>query len=139
MVDAMEKMDEIQDSLEMLKRAFDDVKIIRNEYTRYNQYMLAKKALGYLNKKQEVEKEQAALAEKEQRQNEAQEEQTRATQNTDRLSAEKKLKETERNALLDPELEDPETGEIKGRVSGGYGRRTTLGEKNRGWQGADPG
>lgn len=106
MVDAMEKMDEIQDSLEMLKRAFDDVKIIRNEYTRYNQYMLAKKALGYLNKKQEVEKEQAALAEKEQRQNEAQEEQTRATQNTDRLSAEKKLKETERNALLDPELED---------------------------------
>ncbi len=106
MVDAMEKMDEIQDSSEMLKRAFDDVKIIRNEYTRYNQYMLAKKALGYLNKKQEVEKEQAALAEKEQRQNEAQEEQTRATQNTDRLSAEKKLKETERNALLDPELED---------------------------------
>lgn len=43
MVDAMEKMDEIQDSLEMLNRAFDDVKIIRNEYTRYNQYMLAKR------------------------------------------------------------------------------------------------
>lgn len=43
MVDAMEKMDEIQDTLEMLNRAFDDVKIIRTEYTRYNQYMLAKK------------------------------------------------------------------------------------------------
>ena len=33
MVDAMEKMDDIQDSLETLNRAFADVKIIRNEYT----------------------------------------------------------------------------------------------------------
>lgn len=106
MVDAMEKMDEIQDSLEMLNRAFDDVKIIRNEYTRYNQYMLAKKALGYLNKKQEVEREQGILEGKEQLQREAQEEQSRAAQDTERLAAEKKLKETERNALLDPELED---------------------------------
>ena len=106
MVDAMEKMDEIQDSLEMLNRSFDDVKIIRNEYTRYNQYMLAKKALNYLNRKQEVEKEQAILDEKEQLQSEAQEEQSRAAQDTERLTAEKKLKETERNALLDPELED---------------------------------
>lgn len=106
MVDAMEKMDEIQDSQEMLNRAFDDVKIIRNEYTRYNQYMLAKKALGYLGKKQEVEKEQAILTEKEQRQTEAEEEQKQAAQDTEKLTAEKKLKETERNALLDPELED---------------------------------
>ena len=44
MVDAMEKMDEIQESLEILKRAFDDVKIIRNEYTRYNQYTGAEAA-----------------------------------------------------------------------------------------------
>lgn len=100
MVDAMEKMDEIQDSLEMLNRAFDDVKIIRNEYTRYNQYMLAKKALGYLNKKQEVEREQGILEGKEQLQREAQEEQSRAAQDTERLTAEKKLKETERNPLL---------------------------------------
>ena len=54
MVDAMEKMDDIQDSLQTLNRAFSDVKIIRNEYTRYNQYMLAKKAQAYLEKKKEV-------------------------------------------------------------------------------------
>ena len=54
----MEKMDEIQDSLDMLNRAFADVKIIRNEYTRYNQYMLAKKAQSYLKKKEEVESAQ---------------------------------------------------------------------------------
>lgn len=73
----------------MLNRAFDDVKIIRNEYTRYNQYMLAKKALGYLNKKQEVEREQGILEGKEQLQREAQEEQSRAAQDTERLAAEK--------------------------------------------------
>ena len=61
MVDAMEKMDEIQDSLEILKRAFDDVKIIRNEYIRYNQYMLAKKAQAYIEIKQRIETEQSRL------------------------------------------------------------------------------
>lgn len=59
MVDAMEKMDEIQDSLDMLSRAFADVKVIRNEYIRYNQYMLAKKAQAYLVKKKEVETAQS--------------------------------------------------------------------------------
>lgn len=106
MVDAMEKMDEIQDSLEMLNRACDDVKIIRNEYTRYNQYMLAKKAQGYLNKKHEVEKMQAQLAEKEERHRSAEEEQKRTMLETARLTEEKRLKETERNALMDPELEN---------------------------------
>ena len=45
----------------MLNRAFADIKIIRNEYTRYNQYMLAKKAQAYLQKKQEVEEAQKEL------------------------------------------------------------------------------
>lgn len=53
-----------------------------------------------------MEREQGILEGKEQLQREAQEEQSRAAQDTERLAAEKKLKETERNALLDPELED---------------------------------
>ncbi len=119
MVDAMEKMDEIQDSLELLNRAFSDVKIIRNEYTRYNQYMLAKKAQNYLNKKQEVEKEQARLEEQEQRQREAEAEQKKAAEETVRLTEEKKLKETECNALMDPELEkaDQKLEKLKGDYS----------------------
>lgn len=55
MVDAMEKMDGIQESLDQLSRAFGDVKIIRNEYIRYNQFMLARKAQAYLARKQEVD------------------------------------------------------------------------------------
>lgn len=119
MVDAMEKMDEIQDSLEMLNRAFGDVKIIRNEYNHYNQYMLAKKAQNYLNKKQEVEIEQARLEEQEQKQREAEAEQKKAAEETVRLIEEKKLKETECSALMDPELEkaDQKLGKLKGDYS----------------------
>ena len=67
MVDAMEKMDDIQDSLETLNRAFADVKIIRNEYTRYNQYMLAKKAQAYLTEKEKVENLQREFEERRQK------------------------------------------------------------------------
>ena len=106
MVDAMEKMDEIQDSLDMLKRAFADVKIIRNEYTRYNQYMLAKKAQGYLGKKQEVESAQQKLDTQEQKMREMEGEQREKQQRLEELTEKKRLAETERNGLLDTDLEE---------------------------------
>ncbi len=106
MVDAMEKMDEIQDSLDMLRRAFSDVKIIRNEYTRYNQYMLARKAQGYLMKRQEVESARQKLDAKEQEKLEIETEQKSARQRLDELTEKKKLAETERDGLLDTDLEE---------------------------------
>lgn len=106
MVDAMEKMDEIQDSLEMLNRAFSDVKIIRNEYTRYNQYMLAKKAQGYLSKKQEVERAQQELLEQEQRIREMTSDQSEKRQRLEELGEQKALAETERNGLMDTDMEE---------------------------------
>lgn len=106
MVDAMEKMDEIQDSLDMLKRAFADVKIIRNEYTRYNQYMLAKKAQGYLGKKQEVETVQDRLDGKEQEKRQIEIDQKSAKQRLEELTEKKKLAEIERDGLLDTDLEE---------------------------------
>ena len=48
MVDAMEKMDEIEGRLESLRNTYKDLGIINREYTRYNQYMLWKKARAYL-------------------------------------------------------------------------------------------
>ncbi len=59
MVDAMEKMDSIQANLEQLNRAMSDVKIIRNEYTRYNQFMLGRKAKAYSEAKIRATKAQA--------------------------------------------------------------------------------
>lgn len=106
MVDAMEKMDEIQDSLDMLNRAFSDVKIIRNEYTRYNQYMLAKKAQSYLKKKEEVESAQQEYDEKQGEKDELSRELQSLNICLEELSAKEKLAETERNGLLDTDLEE---------------------------------
>lgn len=48
MVDAMEKMDDIQVRLDGLKTAYKDIQSIRNEYGNYNRYMLGRKAAAYL-------------------------------------------------------------------------------------------
>lgn len=106
MVDAMEKMDEIQDSLDMLNRAFADVKIIRNEYTRYNQYMLAKKAHSYLNKKEETQKAQQEYNEKEKEKERLILKQQEIEKQLAELSEQETLAETERNGLLDTDLEE---------------------------------
>lgn len=105
MVDAMEKMDEIQESLEILKRAFDDVKIIRNEYTRYNQYMLAKKAQAYIAMKQKIETEQSQLTIQEQKRQETEEARNSKSRRLADLEEQKKLKGIERAGLLDADLE----------------------------------
>lgn len=106
MVDAMEKMDEIQDNLDMLGRAFADVKIIRNEYIRYNQYMIAKKAQAYLTKKKEVETAQSQLDAQEEKRKEAENDRQGKQLRFEELEERKKLAETERNGLLDTDLED---------------------------------
>lgn len=106
MVDAMEKMDEIQDSLEMLNRAFSDVKIIRNEYIRYNQYMLAKKAQAYLLKKKEVESAQQQLESQEQLKQELEDDIRKIQNRLAELEEQKKLAEVERDGLLDTDLEE---------------------------------
>jgi len=55
MVDAMEKMDDIQGRLDSLKAAFKDLQSIRTEYDHYNRYMLSKKAHTYLEAKKQVD------------------------------------------------------------------------------------
>ena len=106
MVDAMEKMDEIQNSLEMLNRAFADTKIIRNEYTRYNQYMLAKKAQSYLKKKEEAQKARQEYDEKQKEQKDLRERLQQVTIRLGELSDRENLIEAERSSLLDANLED---------------------------------
>lgn len=105
MVDAMEKMDEIQDSLDMLRRAFADVKAIRNEYIRYNQYMIAKKAKAYLEKRKAAEAAQRQLdslmKEIEQTKDEEKSHKTCLDETDEKI----KLAEVERAGLLDSDLE----------------------------------
>ena len=106
MVDAMEKMDEIQESLDRLKRAFGDVRIIRTEYTRYNQFMLAQKAQAYLSRKADVEKAQAQLEEQLAAAQEIREQQR---ENGEKLNARRereRMARAERDSLLDDKLKD---------------------------------
>ena len=129
MVDAMEKLDEIQESLEMLNRAFDDVKIIRNEYTRYNQYMLARKAQAYLSAEERVETARKQLDEQEQKMQEAEERQQEKTKRLEAIEEEQKLAETERNGLLDMNLEeiDRKLEQLHARKEEALKRGKTLG------------
>lgn len=106
MVDAMEKMDEIQDSLDVLNRAFADVKIIRNEYIRYNQYLLAKKAQVYLKKKDDVEAAQQDYTEKQNQINGLNTELKNISVTLQELSDKEKLANVELNSLLDTDLEE---------------------------------
>jgi len=47
LVDAMEKMDDIEISLENYKKAYNDLLVICNEYQKYNTYILGLKAQNY--------------------------------------------------------------------------------------------
>ncbi len=106
MVDAMEKMDAIQESLELLKLAFSDVRVIRNEYTRYNQYLLAKKAQAYLSKKEDVEKNQKEYEAQQDRKLQISEELNSNEAELVILSENLRLAETEANSLFDTDLEE---------------------------------
>ncbi|MCM1101769.1 MAG: TIGR02680 family protein [Acetatifactor muris] len=106
MVDAMEKMDEIQDSLDMLRRAFADIKVIRTEYTRYNQYMIAKKAQAYIAKKREVEDAKSQLEAQEQSKIEMESDLRGKTIRRGELEEKRNLAEIERIGLLDTDLEE---------------------------------
>ncbi|MBR2766441.1 MAG: TIGR02680 family protein [Blautia sp.] len=54
MVEAMEKMDEIEARLENLRETYRDLGIIGREYSRYNQFLLGKKAAAFLTAKKKA-------------------------------------------------------------------------------------
>ena len=126
MVDAMEKMDEIQDSLDVLNRAFEDVKIIRNEYTRYNQYLLAKKAQAYLKKKEDVEAYEHDYSANQNRISNLNTELTNISDALLELSDKEKLVNVELNSLLDTDME-----EIDRKLESAKREKTELQDKEQ--------
>ena len=49
MVSTMEQMDNLEDTLHGYQAAMQNARVIRNEYNRYNQYILGRKAQAYLD------------------------------------------------------------------------------------------
>ncbi|MEE0801552.1 MAG: TIGR02680 family protein [Gemmiger sp.] len=61
MVNSMEKMDTIQHRLEALGQSLQEARQLRNEYTRYNQYILGKKGNRYLAARQFTQQRQTEV------------------------------------------------------------------------------
>lgn len=87
MVDAMEKMDDIQVRLDGLKTAYKDIQSIRNEYGNYNRYMLGRKAAAYMEMRKSAEGARQMLKD--------------AQSELDRISNEQNICQGEINGLKD--------------------------------------
>lgn len=105
MVDAMEKMDDIQNRLDGLKAALRDVTIIRTEYNHYNRYMLSKKAEAYLASQRQVETLKSRLDAFQDEVRDKTEEKARKEMENDNLSTEIEMMEKEKELLGDGNLE----------------------------------
>ncbi len=106
MVDAMEKMDSIQGNLDQLNRALSDVKIIRNEYMRYNRYMLGKKGQAYLAAKAAVAQAQAEVDRQEMDRSALQREQREKSEAHGAWKDRVRMAAAELESLLDTDLEE---------------------------------
>lgn len=99
MVEAMEKMDDIQSRLDHLKGAYKDLQIIRNEYLRYNLYMLGKKAQAYVDEKKKKDDLKERLEKKKKAADENNREWEECRQNCIQLEDEIHILETEKGNL----------------------------------------
>lgn len=61
MVSTMEQMDQLEDTLHGYRKAIQDARVIRNEYNRYNQYILGSKGQAYLEARSRTQSLQKQL------------------------------------------------------------------------------
>lgn len=105
MVDAMEKMDAIQNSLDHLKAAWKDAQIIHNEYIRYDQFMLGRKAHAYLNAAKQAEGLKGQLETEEEKLEQLALEETEKSGELDRAVQRKGLVDAELASLRETDLD----------------------------------
>lgn len=106
MADAMDKMDQIQESLEGLKRARTDAIAIQKEYSHYNHYIVATKAHNYLNAKKKAENAEKNYSEEEKKIGEWKKQILSETEHLTSLQAEETALRASLEQYTDPELEN---------------------------------
>ena len=129
MVDAMEKMDAIQNNLDHLKAAQKDAQNIQKEYTCYNQFMLGRKARAYLESSKKTETLKQALEEDE----------TRLEQLRQEEMEKKRLREEgeQRKTLLEVELDslkETDLDQVTRRLMDHRNRKEKLEGEMKKWQ-----
>lgn len=105
MVEAMEKMDEIQDRLDNLKISQRDLYAIRKEYIRYNHYMLGKKAQVYVEEKKKLDKICKKLDEKEEQILKNTQEMNDYQRENEEINDEIRILQTEKGTLYQEDLD----------------------------------
>ena len=129
MVDAMEKMDAIQNSLEHLKAAQKDGQNIQKEYTRYNQFMLGRKAMAYMRSSQKAEDLKRKLEAEEERQEQLNQEESEKRNLAGQGEQRKNLIDAELEGLKETDLDN-----VTKRLMDNQERKRKLeAEKDR-WQ-----
>lgn len=129
MVDAMEKMDAIQNNLDHQKAAYRDAQNIQKEYTRYNQFMLGRKARAYVESSKRAE-----VLKQELERQEAEQELLRGEE-----TEKKRLKEEgeQRKNLVDVELDslkDTDLDQVTERLMANRRRKEKLEGERQSWQ-----
>lgn len=67
MVSTMERMDELTDTLQSYNEALKSATIIRNEYTRYNQFVLGRKGKAYSEAHEKTQRQRNSLKDQQER------------------------------------------------------------------------
>ena len=104
MVDAMEKLDDMELRLNDLKRTASDLKDIGSEYSRYNSYIFGKKAEKYLEAKKRTSAEQKKIAELNQAVETASKEYTEKEELKQNLETETEISKRELDVLGEDQL-----------------------------------
>ena len=117
MVDAMEKMDAIQENLEGLKRAYGDASIILKEYVHYNRYMLSRKAHTYLEAEEESQKLEKEYADQLESVRRWKERLQKLQGTVQQLENEEISISNDLQELMDPELENLDVRMQNARIS----------------------
>lgn len=129
MVDAMEKMDAIQNNLDHLKAAQRDVQNIQKEYTRYNQFMLGRKARAYTESNKKAERLKLELEEQEEKQKQLGQEEAEKKRLTEEGEQKKSLLDVELDSLKETDLD-----QVTKRLLDNRDRKNKLESAMHRWQ-----
>lgn len=104
MVSTMERMDELTDTLQGYNEALKSASIIRNEYNRYNQFVLGRKGKAYSDACEKTQRQRNALQDRQERLNRLSSELQRQTQRQNDAHCMLVQAQGQRNAMSDGDL-----------------------------------
>ena len=129
MVDAMEKMDAIQNNLDHLKAAQKDAQNIQKEYTRYNQFMLGRKARAYIESSKKAEDLKREQEEQEEKQELLDQEETQKRRQREEAEQKKNLVDVELDSLKETDLD-----QVTKRLMDNRDKKKKLESDRQRWQ-----